>query len=146
MLIPNCDPRMEERNAEAEVKLTFIQDELREALDININQGLIIESLKDEIIREHLVVDDIDDENEELIADMQDLIQENENLIKELHYTKKAKSQFDAINNHLRSENLYLMDKLEKKRLGWLEEPEVEELKWETKEPLIRKLEASRED
>ena len=77
---------------------------------------------------------------------MQDLIEENEHLLRELESTKASKTKVEAENSLLKSENFKLADRLEEKRLGWLEESEVEELKRQTKEPLVRKLEASREE
>jgi hypothetical protein len=88
----------------------------------------------------------LDAENEELISDMQDLIVENETLIKELTASRAARRNLDIANQQLKIENFMLMEKLEKKRLGCIEESEVEELKRQTREPLVRKLEASREE
>ena len=131
---------------DSSVGLISLQDQLSEAQDTINDQLLAIESLKDYAIRQQRVVEDFDTENEELIADMQDLIEENEHLLRELESTKASKTKVEAENSQLKSENFILADRLEEKRLGWLEESEVEELKRQTKEPLVRKLEASREE
>jgi len=126
--------------------LDVLQEQLHKVLATLSEQASTIKTLNDDIIRQHMVVDDLDAENEELISDMQDLIVENENLIKELTASKAARRNLDVANQQLKSENFMLMEKLEKKRLGCIEESEVEELKRQTREPLVRKLEVSREE
>lgn len=126
--------------------LDVLQEQLQKVLATISEQASTIKSLNDDIIRHHVVVDDLDAENEELISDMQDLIVENESLIKELTESRAARRKVEVANQQLKSENFMLMDILEKKRLGCIEESEVEELKRQTREPLLRKLEASREE
>lgn len=126
--------------------LDVLQEQLQKVLATISEQASTIKSLNDDIIRQHVVVDDLDAENEELISDMQDLIVENESLIKELTESRAARRKAEVANQQLKSENFMLMDILEKKRLGCIEESEVEELKRQTREPLVRKLEASREE
>lgn len=96
--------------------------------------------------RHNRAVKDTDTENEELIADIQNLIEENGDILKELESTKTSNHKLEAENAQLRNENFMLLDRLEKKRLGWIEETEVEELKRQTKAPLLRKLQASRKE
>lgn len=140
----SCDESANKSSKDLLAQNFFLKNQLKDARDTITDQLGTIASLNDYIIRQQRAVDEFDTENEELIADMQDLIEENENLLKELESAKASKQKVDEEKNQLKNENFTLLDRLEKKRLGWLEESEVEELKRQTKEPLIRKLEASR--
>ena len=139
-----CDESTNRSSKDLLTENVFLKNQLKDARDTITDQLGTIASLNEFIIRQQRAVDEFDTENEELIADMQDLIEENEHLLKELESAKASKQKVDEEKRLLKIENFTLLDRLEKKRLGWLEESEVEELKRQTKEPLIRKLEASR--
>ena len=124
----------------------LLRYQLRKALDCISAQASTIEVLRVDKDRQYQKMKKIETENEELLADIQDLIEENKELGEELESIRKEKRELEVRNKQLECDNFMLLDELESKQLGWLSEFEVEELKRTAKEPLIWKLEVSRQE